>query len=87
MCNCMNETIDKVKVQVIEQLPKHESLKVQWTGQMMRLDGGKNNVMLPIKISYRKLKNDDTPHRNETKTDSFMAMNYCPMCGDKYEAA
>ena len=89
LCHCMNERLEQIKLMVIEDLPKHdpESLQVNWVGKVFRFDGSKNDVMLPVNIKYRMIKTNGDPHKNKTEKTMSMAMSYCPLCGEKYEAA
>ncbi|WP_139203154.1 hypothetical protein [Amphritea atlantica] len=84
----MNDTLEIAQQHIKKDLPKHDpaSVKIEWAGKIFRLEGNQNNnVVLPIDIRYRALKNDDTPYKNITRTGTSMAMNYCPFCGEKFE--
>lgn len=79
-CNCL----EKMKNEISEHLkPKEKVLdfKCDWKGQVLRFDGG-CGVGLYIEKSYRRIKKDGTPFANKTKDSHFVAMSYCPFCGE-----
>jgi hypothetical protein len=80
MCNCLETVLEKVKEQI---KPKHEVLdfKCDWKGQVLRFDGG-CGVGLYIEQEYRNIKKDGTPYANKNKDEHFIAMSFCPFCGE-----
>lgn len=79
MCNCLIE----VKEKLAEKLkPKKEVLdfKCSWKGEVLRFDSG-CGVGLYIESEYRSIKKDGTPFANKTKNENFIAMSFCPFCG------
>ncbi|EKO3919730.1 hypothetical protein GCS60_000583 [Vibrio metschnikovii] len=88
MCNCLDETLLKIKEKVIENIANDaelESLEIGYQNKMIRFDGKKNDVMLGVKFSYFKTKKGGERYKNRTKDHISLAMSYCPMCGEKYE--
>lgn len=87
MCNCMDEMLQMATERVKPNLPEHNpaTLKFEWQNKMIRLDGSKNTVMLPISIQYRRTKAGGSEYKNTTKDTINMAMTYCPFCGVEIE--
>lgn len=83
MCNCLEETLDKVNEKIKERVPKKATeFKSDWKGKVFRFDGG-CGVGLYIEWEYRNAKKDGTPYANKKKEESFIALTFCPFCGEK----
>ena len=87
-CNCFNEHLEEIKKKVINDfLPGNaipETLHVDWSNKVFRLDGKTNNVMLKLDCEYQQTKKDDTLYRNKTKHPLSVGMSFCPFCGNKF---
>lgn len=85
MCECMSETLDKVKAHLQEKLPKHEDFSAHWNGAVFRLDRPGTCVPLQVAYSYTRVKkNGDLEARRRKDTISIFP-NYCLFCGTKLE--
>ena len=83
-CNCLNETLDKISSLVQEKIPKNaEEYSIDWRGRVLRFDGGVG-VGLSVEFEYRNMKKDGTPYAKMKKESRFVAMDFCPFCGEKY---
>ena len=83
MCNCF----DMVLSRVTEKLkPKKEvaGFKTDWKGQVLRLDGG-CGIGLYVESEFYNIKKDGTLFANKTKDSHFIALSFCPFCGEKLE--
>lgn len=79
-CNCLNE----MKEKLAERLkPKRAvvDFKCDWKDKVFRFDGG-CGVGLYIESSYRNIKKDGSLYANKTTNSNFVAMSYCPFCGE-----
>lgn len=87
-CNCFEDSLAKVKELAIKSIipdnASADSLEVEWQNKVLRLDGGKNDVMLKIDCEYQQIKKDKTPYRNKTTKTISISMTFCPMCGTKF---
>ena len=79
-CNCLETVLEEIKISL---KPKQEVLdfKCDWKGQVLRFDGG-CGVGLYIEKEYRCIKKDGTPFSKIKKDDHFVAMSFCPFCGE-----
>lgn len=77
-----------IRQKVIEDIlptnSKPETLELDWSNKVFRLDGKKNNVMLKLDCEYQKTKTDGTLYRNKTKHPLSIAMTFCPFCGSEF---
>ncbi len=80
MCDCLKTVLEKIEGNL---KPKGEVLdfKIRWKGQVLRFDGG-CPVGLYVESEYRNIKNNGTPYKNLTKSEKFVAMSFCPFCGE-----
>ena len=87
-CNCFNESLATIRKKVIEDIlpddADQETLELDWSNQVFRLDGKPNNVMLKLDCEYQRIKKDGTRYKNKTKHPISMGMSYCPFCGSKF---
>ena len=80
MCNCLETVLKKLEGQL---KPKGKVLdfKCDWQGRVLRFDGG-CGVGLYVESEYRNIKKDGTPFANKKKNSNFVAMSFCPFCGE-----
>ncbi len=80
MCNCIETVLEEIKEKL---KPKKEVLefKVDWQGRVLRFDGG-CGVGLYAESEYRDIKKNGDPFLNKTKDKHFVAMSFCPFCGE-----
>ena len=80
MCNCLKRVLKELEPKL---KPKEEVLefKIGWKGQVLRFDGG-CPVGLYVESEYRSVKVNGTPYKNMTKNENFVAMSFCPFCGE-----
>jgi len=80
MCNCLERILKEVEPKI---KPKNEVLdfKIGWKGEVMRFDGG-CGVGLYVESEYRNIKTNGEPYRLATKKENFIAMSFCPFCGE-----
>jgi len=87
-CNCFNEHLERLGEKVIADiLPENadrDSLHLDWSNKVFRLDGKSNNVMLKLNCEYHRVKKDGTRYRNKTNRPITVAMSFCPFCGTEY---
>ncbi len=90
MCKCLEESLVRVNEKVIAQLPSRavsDTFKSDYDGKVFRFSGNTdNNVMLGINYSYQMKKVNGEMMKNKSKGSISLAMRYCPMCGEKFEA-
>ena len=85
-CNCFSDILDRMKSQVIEQIPEAEqTLEINWEGYAFFFSGDFVPVNPKIVYSYRGNKKDGTPKANRTKGEARLLCDYCPFCGRKLE--
>ncbi len=88
---CFDEMLGKVTENLRGQLPasEQESLKAQWENCAFVIEGNAmtTKIGLPISYEYQKRKKSGEPHKNATKGDVKMMMNYCPFCGERLKKA
>ena len=85
MCNCLNTVLEKTE-EKLKPSKKILDWKIYWKDQVFRFDGG-CGVGLRIAYEYRLLKKDGTPMKNLRKNDIFIAMSFCPFCGESLKEA
>ncbi len=88
MCNCLNETLAKLKEKIEDKIKGSadlSTLRADYQGRTIRFDGKSNDVMLTVGYRYFKVKNGGERYKNPTKSSISLAMAYCPVCGEKYE--
>lgn len=89
MCNCINESLERVNGKILEQLPEraiNDSFESDYDGRVWRFSGNvDNNVMMKINYSYQMKKVNGELMKNKSKSSISLAMSYCPMCGEKFE--
>lgn len=88
MCNCINQTLEKVKEHLLDSLPENydeSTFTADFQNRVFRFDGKNNDVMLGINYEYYRKKEDGTRYKNKTKDSISLAMSYCPMCGEEYK--
>ena len=83
MCNCLDVVLNKVS-ENLKQKKEVLDFTCDWKGKVLRFDGG-CGVGLYIEREYRSIKKDGTPFSNKTKSEHFVALSYCPFCGQKIE--
>ncbi len=83
MCDCFDRILKEIKPRL---KPKQEVIefKINWKGQVMRFDGG-CGIGLYVETEFRHVKTDGTPYKNLTKKENFIALSYCPFCGESLE--
>ena len=85
MCNCLDETLNQISKKVKETIPlKAIDYKCDWKGKVFRFDGG-CGVGLYVDYEYRNVKTNGEPYKNKNKDSSFVAMSFCPFCGESLE--
>lgn len=79
-CNCFERVLKEIEPKL---KPGDDVLdwKIDWQGQVMRFDGG-CGIGLYVESEFRHTKKDGTPYRNLTKNSNFIAMSFCPFCGE-----
>lgn len=83
MCNCLETVLTDIAKKL---KPKRDVLdfKVSWQGRVFRFDGG-CGVGLYVESEYINIKVDGTPYKSRTKNKNFVAMLFCPFCGENLE--
>jgi len=83
MCDCFETTLEKISEKIKENIPKKAiEYKCDWKGRVLRFDGGLG-VGLYVESEYRNIKKDSTPYANKKTVSNFVALSYCPFCGEK----
>tara|TARA_B100001057_G_scaffold491588_1_gene582163 strand:- start:3032 stop:3310 length:279 start_codon:yes stop_codon:yes gene_type:complete len=87
MCNCFEETMEKVTEHIKEQLPDNvEEFKAEWQGRAYMLAEGQYAPTSPkIDYEYRPMKRDGTPQKNLKKDSITILASHCCYCGEKFE--
>lgn len=88
MCNCLNETLAKLKEKIEGQIKDSadlSTLSADYEGRVLRFDGKANDVMLRVGYKYYKVKSGGERYKNVTQSTISLSMAYCPVCGVKYE--
>lgn len=86
-CKCFSEMIEKVKDQLMDQIPEDAvEVDFSWENTAFFPSGGDYSPVNPrVKIEYRKPKKGGGHAKNLTKDSISILCNYCPFCGRKYE--
>lgn len=87
MCNCFNETLERIKGHLQEKLPKGAiEFEADWKGRAFIMAEGQFAPTNPqIEYEYRNTKNDGTPHKNKRKETVSLLASHCCFCGEKFE--
>lgn len=80
MCDCFKRILEEVEPK-IKPKNKVEDFKIDWADKVLRFDGGLG-VGLYIESEYYKIKKDGCKFANKTKNKNFMALSFCPFCGE-----
>ncbi len=81
MCNCISEILEVLKTEENKNQPDHmnvESVKFDNTVFSLTFD---SVLTLPITFEINNTKTDKTKNKK-----SYVTMNYCPFCGEKYKS-
>ena len=82
MCKCFETVLNNISEKVKESLPKNSvEFKCDWKGKVLRFDGGLG-IGLYIEHDHRNVKNDGTLYKNKKKEENFVALSFCPFCGE-----
>ncbi len=79
MCNCISEILEVLKTEENKNQPEHmnvELVKFDNTVFSLTFD---SVLTLPITFEINNTKTDKTRNKK-----SYVTMNYCPFCGEKY---
>ncbi len=89
-CKCFDTLGDQMK----ERLSNHHGDAVAkldesgWAHQMYVLANGDHcSVVLPYTFNFFKRRKNGELEKRRTSGGSFMAINYCPFCGTKFEGS
>ena len=83
MCNCFKEILEEISDKIKEKVPKNATeYECDWKGRVLRFDGGLG-VGLYVEHGYRNVKKDGSPYSNKKKESNFVALSFCPFCGEK----
>lgn len=87
MCNCFEETLERVKERVKQKLPKDaEDFEADWQGRAFMLSEGEFAPTNPkIEYSFQPMKKDGTPTKNRRKDTVSILASHCCYCGEKYD--
>ena len=92
MCNCIQETKDKVVTMMNKNLSERgvrivsDSFKSTIEGQIFRFDGSDNTVpAITVNAEYKQLKVDNTPMKSVRKLSMPVFGTHCPFCGEEHE--
>ena len=80
MCDCFKTVLEKIEPMIKPE--KCEEFSFDWRDRVLRFDGG-IGVGLYVQAEYYKVKKDGSKFANKTKDSRFMALSYCPFCGEK----
>lgn len=91
MCDCIEETFNKIKAVLIEKLPNgvvDNTLSFEMDGHVFRFDGS-NNCLPAMKVNYeyKIIKRDGTVPKNCKKDNISVFGSHCPFCGIPHETA
>lgn len=85
MCDCIEQTLQKVKGVMKEKLPDgviDNSLEFNIQGSVFRLDSSNNTIpAITVNAEYRLIKRDGTPKKNVNKISLPVFGSHCPFCG------
>lgn len=86
-CNCFSEYLEKVKEQVIPQIPEGSSeIHLDWQNRVFLISGADYSPVNPkVEIEYRKPKKGGGFAKGMTRDTVSVMMNFCPFCGRKYQ--
>ncbi|MCK4500238.1 hypothetical protein KAU11_07060 [Candidatus Babeliales bacterium] len=83
MCNCFENTLERIRDKIKENIPTNAiEYECDWKGKVFRFDGGLG-IGLYVEYEYRNIKKDSTPYANKKRESNFIALSYCPFCGEK----
>lgn len=84
MCDCLETVLEKIAPKM---QPKKEvkDFKVDWANRIFRFDGGVG-VGLYAEATYYNIKKNGTTFAKKTLVKNFVAMSFCPFCGQKLES-
>lgn len=83
MCDCLKTVLEKITPMM---QPKKEvkDFRIDWADRVWRLDGGVG-VGLYIEATYYGIKKNGDTFANKTTKRNFVAMTFCPFCGQKFK--
>lgn len=83
MCDCLKKVLENITPKM---QPKKEvkDFKIDWADRVWRFDGGVG-VGLYVEATYYNIKKNGDTFANRTKDRMFVAMTFCPFCGQKFE--
>ena len=87
MCNCFEETLERIEAHIKPQLPKNaEDIKFDWKDRAFMLSDGDYAPTNPkIEYEYRPMKRDGTPQKNLRRDTVSILASHCCYCGEKFE--
>lgn len=86
-CNCFSEYLEKVKEQVIPQIPEgSDEVHFNWQNRVFLISGKDYSPVNPkVEIEYRKPKRGGGFAKGMTRDTVSIMANYCAFCGRKYQ--
>lgn len=78
MCECFQKTLGKIELLVKPY--ECNDFKIDWSGRILRFDGG-FGVGLYVEAEYYKIKKNGEQFANKSKDKRFVALSFCPFCG------
>lgn len=83
-CGCFERILQEV-TPLVRAENEVEDFKIDWRDSVFRFDGG-CGIGLYIRAEYYKIKKNGDKFANKTKDDRFIALSFCPFCGEKLKA-
>lgn len=87
MCNCFEETLEKVTEHIKEKIPADaKDFEIEWEGRAYMLSEGQYAPTSPkLAYAYRPMKRDGTPQKNLRKDTVTILASHCCYCGEKFD--